>query len=610
MFPPATARWTTRCSSRCRRAASFPPPTRAPCARSGWPTPVPTPRRAAARRASRRAAASAAPSRTRPARRRRPALRRAVRRDGRARGAGLRPARSRRALPDRDAGCPAAACGTGARPDPAAPRAGWRCASPGTALPRTPPSARGPGAAPPRSRASGAGPPGGRTARRRPWPRCASGDARRPRAPPDVARRAAPFPRPRRRHTSLRRCGAARNRWRRRGPPPPRADRGRSSRVPPLAEEAVDEAEEDEQRAREHRGPDGEGRLARTHERGAELVAERVVVDEVGPVGRRPPDGHVREVEAARPRLDPEERGAHAVGHVVLHGLERLRGLDLEARQRILAAEADEVDPFAEVGHEGQVVAPGAVDVRERHDDLGPTHGVRAGRADERFVAFALVAPDVRLLLAPEERLPSPVNEPPVVLHRLRVSPQRPADLPVLALDDALGTRDLAPDDGAVDGGLLVLRPRARRDQPLHPVAREQVVLEAPEETRGAGIALAPGPAAKLQVDAPGLVAIGADDVQAAERYHRLPSALVLSAQADVRASPRHVGGDRHRPGRARARHDARLPLVVARVEDLALHAVRAQPRGQALGFGDGERAHQDRAAGGVRPPHLVHDRG
>src|SRR5207244_1043916 len=112
-----------------------------------------------------------------------------------------------------------------------------------------------------------------------------------------------------------------------------------------------------------------------------------------------------------------------------------------------------------------------------------PTHGVRAGGADERFVAFALVAPDVRLFLAEEERLPPSMNEPPVVLHRRRVAPERPADLQVLAFDDALGTGDLAPDDGAVDGGLLVPRPRARGNQPLHSVAREQVVLEAHEET-------------------------------------------------------------------------------------------------------------------------------
>ena len=150
---------------------------------------------------------------------------------------------------------------------------------------------------------------------------------------------------------------------------------------------------------------------------------------------------------------------------------------------------------------------------------------------------------------------------------------------------------------------------RSARDQRLHAVAHEEVVLEAHEQPRGAGIALAPGPAAELQVDAPALVTVRPDDVQAPEGDDGGAAALVLSAQADVRAAPRHVGGDRHRPPRARARDDARLHLVVARVEDLALHAGRAQARGQALGLHHGEGAHQDRAPGGVDSAHLVHDR-
>ena len=49
-------------------------------------------------------------------------------------------------------------------------------------------------------------------------------------------------------------------------------------------------------------------------------------------------------------------------------------------------------------------------------------------------------------------------------------------------------------------------------------VAHEQVVLEADEEARLARVALAAGAAAQLVVDAPALVPVGADDVEAAER--------------------------------------------------------------------------------------------
>ena len=55
--------------------------------------------------------------------------------------------------------------------------------------------------------------------------------------------------------------------------------------------------------------------------------------------------------------------------------------------------------------------------------------------------------------------------------------------------------------------------------QPGHPVAGEalhQVVLEREVEARRARVALAAGAAAELVVDAPRLVALGADDVQAA----------------------------------------------------------------------------------------------
>jgi hypothetical protein len=48
------------------------------------------------------------------------------------------------------------------------------------------------------------------------------------------------------------------------------------------------------------------------------------------------------------------------------------------------------------------------------------------------------------------------------------------------------------------------------------PKMRQQIVLEREEEARAAGIALAARAAAQLVVDAPALVALGAEDVEAA----------------------------------------------------------------------------------------------
>ena len=52
------------------------------------------------------------------------------------------------------------------------------------------------------------------------------------------------------------------------------------------------------------------------------------------------------------------------------------------------------------------------------------------------------------------------------------------------------------------------------------PEDAHQVVFERQVEARRARVALAAGAAAQLVVDAPRLVALGAEDVQAAERDH------------------------------------------------------------------------------------------
>ena len=65
----------------------------------------------------------------------------------------------------------------------------------------------------------------------------------------------------------------------------------------------------------------------------------------------------------------------------------------------------------------------------------------------------------------------------------------------------------------------------------------QQRVFQAEHEQGGARIALAAAAAHELVVDAAGFVALGADDIEAAQRDH-------AGAEADVGATAGHVGGD------------------------------------------------------------------
>ena len=126
-----------------------------------------------------------------------------------------------------------------------------------------------------------------------------------------------------------------------------------------------------------------------------------------------------------------------------------------------------------------------------------------------------------------------------------------------------------------------------------------QVVFERQEEARRAGVALAAAAAAQLVVDAPRLVALGADDVEAAggedlllvlRRLRAVSSArqllrtaclalgislraaarrgLGIAAEHDVGAAAGHVGRDRDGARRARLGDDLGLALVELGVQD------------------------------------------
>ncbi len=129
-----------------------------------------------------------------------------------------------------------------------------------------------------------------------------------------------------------------------------------------------------------------------------------------------------------------------------------------------------------------------------------------------------------------------------------------------------------------------------------------QLIVERDVEARRARIALTAGTAAQLVVDASRLVALGADDVQAADRGHAF-------AELDVDAAAGHVGRDRHRAPEAGVLDDLRFLLVILRVEHVALDAAPAQEHREAFGFLDRARADQHRAALFVLGDDLVDDR-
>ena len=197
----------------------------------------------------------------------------------------------------------------------------------------------------------------------------------------------------------------------------------------------------------------------------------------------------------------------------------------------------------------------------------------------------------------------------------------------------------------------------------LHALAAEphdEFVFEGEEEHGHAHVPLTAGTAAQLVVDAPRFVPLGADDAEAAHRDDlflflvRLRLVIVVefliplahlsglvvdvldiharrqiddfplralfaqpllgeifgvAAQEDVRAAPRHVGGDGHRPESARLRDDLRFALVVLRVEDVVLDAVLSEQPGNFLRLIHRRGAHENGLAALVPLDDLVDDR-
>ena len=171
----------------------------------------------------------------------------------------------------------------------------------------------------------------------------------------------------------------------------------------------------------------------------------------------------------------------------------------------------------------------------------------------------------------------------------------------------------------------------------VHAVGAEQtheVVLERKVELGLARIALTAGTPAELVVDATALMALGADDGQAAGGEHALAllGALLLSGllgggnllgggdvdggacggelllgqlvgvatEQDVGTTASHVGGDCDGALAAGLGHDLSLTLVELGVQDLVVDAALVEHAGKLLGALDGDGAHQHGLSLGV----------
>ena len=166
---------------------------------------------------------------------------------------------------------------------------------------------------------------------------------------------------------------------------------------------------------------------------------------------------------------------------------------------------------------------------------------------------------------------------------------------------------------GLVDPGMddrFVLLEAELDEHRLHPVGPEdphQIVLERQEEFRASRIALAPGAAAQLIVDAAALVAFGADDIEAAGGDRLCPEPFDLgadfgflrlalgalrqigaflrdphfdiAAELNVGAAAGHIGRDGDGAGHARFGDDIGFLFVEARVQDREKFRGLVRPR-------------------------------
>ena len=270
--------------------------------------------------------------------------------------------------------------------------------------------------------------------------------------------------------------------------------------------------------------------------------------------------------------------------------------------------------------------------------------------------------------LAFEDLAAQRVDALTLLVHHVVVLEEVLADGEVLRLDLLLRALDGARHHAVLDRhAFFHAEPLHQAGDAVGPEDAHQVVFEREVEARRARVALAAGAAAQLVVDAPRLVPLGAEDVQAAEADDlvvlgfRLPSevredalpvrprhaveavdveevdellvvdellfalraaarrpprrgllprhVLGVAAEQDVGAAAGHVGGDRDVVLAAGLRDDLGFLRVVLRVQHDVLDAALLEQRRQPLRLLDRDGADQRRPARRLLLEDVVDDR-
>ena len=134
-----------------------------------------------------------------------------------------------------------------------------------------------------------------------------------------------------------------------------------------------------------------------------------------------------------------------------------------------------------------------------------------------------------------EDLLAEAIDAFPLLVHHFVVFEEVLADLEVSLLDLLLGGLDTAGHHPTLDR--LSLLHAQSREHILHPLTGEdphQVIFKRKKEPARAGVALATAAAAELEVDAPGLVTLRADDLQATHRANELAFGPHVLAGGDL----------------------------------------------------------------------------
>ena len=197
------------------------------------------------------------------------------------------------------------------------------------------------------------------------------------------------------------------------------------------------------------------------------------------------------------------------------------------------------------------------------------------------------------------------------------------ADIEVMRLDLTLRVFDLPCQQTAFDD--LALLHAGDLQQTLGAIGitkdAHQRVFHRQIEAAGTRVTLTARTTAQLVVDAPRLVPLGTDDVQATGCQHRIVALLPggaqlgmtgfvdglagssqlgqlgieIATQLNIGTATGHVGSDGHGAGTACLRHHLRFAIVLLGVEHFVSHALLAQQPGEKFRRFDGCGAHQRR---------------